>query len=154
MLILIAIMLVLIIALLFRLVFGPRFLPAASNEWLVLVSHPLDNSGMKSWDENGTIRVSFVPIIGWKYDYYGFKYGKPTPLTPPAYQVDWLLNKDKTYDTWAYWLREDVEFDISSEWPNSSGLWEHLSGYAKVRRLNLLGSVPRCCKNSYDSIFQ
>lgn len=152
----IVILLLLAVIFLWRIAFGPRFLPAAYNEWLVLEWHAVLHGGdaaKRIWDTNAPIEIQFVPIIGWKYDHYGYKYGKPAPITPPAYHVQKRLDADQKYETLSYWLRDDVVFDISDEWRHAGDLWEHLSDYAiGGAKIAIHGNVPSCCQRRLSEI--
>ncbi len=152
----IVILLLLVAVLLWRIAFGPRFLPASYNEWLVLEWHAVlygDNAAKRTWDGNAPIEIQFVPIIGWKYDHYGYKYGKSTPLTPPAYHVQNRLDTALKYETLSYWLRDDVVFDISDEWSHAGNFWENLSEYAIAgTKIKVHGNVPNCCQRKLSEI--
>jgi hypothetical protein len=75
------ILLAVIAVLLFKKQLTPRYLAANSNEWLVLEWHKLlDADGLTTWDHDEPIHIEFVPIIGWEYDKYGYKYGNTIPI--------------------------------------------------------------------------
>ena len=150
------ILLLVIAALLWRNAFRPRFLPAVSDEWLVLEWHAIlhaDDVAKRTLDNDALVHIQFVPIIAWKYDHYGYKYGKPTPVTPPAYQVQNRLDTASKYETMSYWLRDGAVFDISDYWSHAGDFWENLSGYAIAgTKIELHGSVPSCYQRKLSEI--
>jgi hypothetical protein len=157
------ILLALVAALLWRISnsikFGLKFFTASSDDWVVLKSYKIRDAGTAKagWDANAPIQIEFVPIIGWTYDHGGYKYGKPTPITPPAYHVRERLNvspadSKSQYHTLSYWIRNGVVFYISDEW-DSGNLWEDLLDYAIAGRIiEVHGSVPNSCRKELSEI--
>ncbi len=151
--IIIIVLLVIIVFSLRKRLYGLRFLPANSSDWLVLEWHKIDDDG--SWDSNEPVHIEFVPIIGWTYDHWGFKYGQPTPITPPSYHVASRLEKKNEYETLSYWIRDGESFEISDYWTHAGDFWESLADYAVAEsKIEIRGAVPNCCRKRLFNIIK
>jgi hypothetical protein len=150
------ILLIAIAALIVKKEFGPRVLAANSNEWLVLEWYKLSDvseTGIRSRENQTPSHVEFVPIIGWTYDHYGYKYGKPTPITPPAYRVQDRLDSETKYKTVSYWVRDGAVFDISDYWSHAGDFWENLSDQAAIgTKIEIHGCVPSSFQKKLSEI--
>ncbi|HEX9262077.1 MAG TPA: hypothetical protein VF893_06065 [Candidatus Bathyarchaeia archaeon] len=129
-----------------------KFLPANSSDWLVLEWHKLD-AAKSMWDNKAPVHIEFVPIIGWEYDHWGYKYSKPTPITPPAYRVKSRLDSTTEYETVSYWVRDGAVFEIDAYWSHGGDFWKKLSDHAIAgHKIELHGSVPDCCHKRFFDI--
>ncbi len=151
------ILIALIAALLWHIKFAPRFLSAHLNDWLVLEWHKfrdVNDITKRAWDSESPMHIQFIPIIGWEYDRWGYKDGRPTPITPPAYRVQSRIDNTTEYDTLSYWIRDGAVCDISDYWSHAGDLWENLSEYTIAgAKIEVHGSVPDCCrKRLFDII--
>lgn len=138
------ILLVVISVLLWKIKFGPRFLAANANDWVILEWHKLRDPGnveKVTWDDEAPMHIEFVPVMGWEY-----KHGKATPITPPAYQIRSRLNvsrfDNKAKDeTLGYWIRDGAVYDFSGM--SSGDFWENLSDFASAGiKIEVHGDVP------------
>jgi hypothetical protein len=138
------ILLAIIAFLLYRIKFGPRFLNGNSSDWLILEWHELGPDKI-TWKVDSPINIQFVPIIGWEYRHWGFKYGKPTPLTTPHYQLRSRLGMKGKYETLAYWVRDGAVCEISDELTDGDNFWENLYDHASAgATIKVHGKVPDC----------
>jgi len=147
------ILLALIAALLLKIKLGFTFFAASSEDWIVLEWHKIRDAGTDKamWDAGSPMHIEFVPVIGWAYDHWGYKHGKPTPITPPHYRVRARLNvgpldRKAEYETFSYWIRKGEVYNISQEW-DSGDFWENLSRHTVAGVKTVVhGNVPECCR--------
>ena len=147
----IIIILLLIAVFLWRLAFGPRFLSAASNEWLALEKHKVNHDYGK---EIPTVEIEFEPIIGWQCHRCGYRAGKLMPVTPIGYRAHkWLATKNK-YKLLSYWLHDGVTVVTLDEWSDDNGdFWENLSKHSTAcKNIEIQGNVPNCFQSKISKI--
>jgi hypothetical protein len=145
------ILVVLIATLFWRVAFGPNFLTANFNDWLVLEWHKLNAEG--TWDTEAPVHLQFVPIIGWKYNRWGQKHAKQTPITPFAYRVESRLDSRTEYETLGYWIRDNATCHISEYWSHGGDFWETLAGHATAgSKIEVHGDVPDSCRDRLSKI--
>lgn len=132
--------------------YGPRFLSATPDDWLLLQCHKIDSEGM--WEREAPVRIQFVPITGWIY-HHGFKYGKLTPITPPSYRVVNRLTDAKEYQTVSCWIRGGEVYDIDSNWGlREQDIWHELFDYASACKLEVQGKIPSSCLQHLSEILE
>ncbi|MFZ4440914.1 MAG: hypothetical protein ACOYOS_21080 [Syntrophales bacterium] len=150
--IVVLILLGLIVVFLWTIKCGLKFFAASSDDWIVLEWHKIRGAGTAKamWAADAPVYIEFVPVIGWTYDHWGYKYGKPTPITPPHYHVRdrlnvKLLDSKAEYETISYWIRNGLEYNISDEW-GSVDFWETLLDNAIAGKIiEVHGNVPDSC---------
>jgi len=128
---------------------GDRYISSNSSDWLILVSNRISTVEVKEGRH-----LQFIPIIGWKYNYWSHKFGYLTPITPPIYRVtDKLKNSNGNLEYSSYWIRDGREYDISTEWTSGNDFWSSLTEWVSDGQEIITHShIPECLRPKYLSI--